>query len=215
MKKFTDIQVLWLKEHCNGLSYQELTEALNYRFNCNHSKSSVRNKIVTMRLSKKIRLERQYTEAQLSFLYANRELPYVELTQSFNRMFGENKTEGAIRVAVRTNGWGRLNKRSIRQDRKIEIKGRRLPLDKYVWECVNGPIPEGYTVIHLDDDVENNKIDNLKLAPSFTRSAFLRAGGGTAPKALAPALYAKTMLQNVIRKVEKIRAVKLATREKG
>ncbi|WP_366539002.1 HNH endonuclease signature motif containing protein, partial [Serratia marcescens] len=197
------------------LSYQELTEALNYRFNCSHTKLSVRNKIVSMRLGKTIRLERQYTEAQLSFLYTNRELPYVELTQSFNRMFGENKTEGAIRVTMRTNGWGRHCNRSIRQDRKIEIKGRRLPLDNYVWECINGPIPLGYTVVHLDDDVENNDIDNLRLAPSFTRSAFLRAGGGTAPKALAPALYAKTMLQNVIRKIERTGAVKPAVRERG
>ncbi|CAI1514175.1 Uncharacterised protein [Serratia quinivorans] len=202
MKKITDIQTLWLKENCNGLSYQELTEALNYRFKCNHTKSSIRNKIVSMRLGKTIRLERQYTEAQLSFLYSNRQLPYVELTQAFNRIFGENKTEGAIRITMRTNGWGRLSNRSIRQDRKIEIKGRRLNLDNYVWECVNGPIPLGFTVIHLDDDVENNKIDNLKLAPNFTRSAFLRVGGGTAPKALAPALYATVMLRSQIGKMK-------------
>ncbi|BEM41616.1 hypothetical protein SME13J_02350 [Serratia marcescens] len=198
MKKFTDMQVLWLKENCKGLSYQEVTEALNYRFNCDHTKSSVRNKIVSMRLGKTIRLERQYTEQQLSFLYANRELPYVELTQAFNRVFGENKTEGAIRITMRTNGWGRTSNRSIRQDRKIEIKGRRLNLDNYVWECVNGPIPPGFTVIHLDDDVENNQIDNLKLAPKFTRSVFVRSGGGTAPKALAPAIYAQVMLRNAI-----------------
>ncbi len=204
MKKFTDMQILWLKQNCEGLSYQELTEALNYRFNSNHSKSSVRNKIVSMRLGKKIRLERQYTEAQLSFLYTNREMPYVDLTKAFNRVFGENKSEGAIRVAMRANGWGRLSNRSIRQERKIEIKGRRINLDHYVWECVNGPIPPGFTVIHLDDDVQNNKIENLKLAPNFTRTAFLLAGGGTAPKSLAPAMYAKVLLQNVIRQKEKL-----------
>lgn len=198
MKKFTDMQILWLKENCNGLSYQELTEALNHRFNCNHTKTSVRTKIVGMRLGKTIRLERQYTEPQLSFLYTNRELPYVELTQAFNRVFGENKTEGAIRITMRTNGWGRTSNQSIRQDRKIEIKGRRLNLDNYVWECINGPIPPGFTVIHLDDDVENNKIDNLKLAPKFTRAAFVRNGGATAPKALAPAIYAQVMLRNAI-----------------
>ncbi|MGQ6441328.1 HNH endonuclease signature motif containing protein [Serratia sp. IR-2025] len=209
MKNFTDMQILWLRENCKGLSYQELTDALNYRFKCNHSKLAVRNKIVSMRLGKTIRLERQYTEAQLTFLYSNRTLPYAELTKAFNRMFGENKTEGAIRITMRVNGWGKLAGPQRRKDRKIKVGDRRLPLDNYVWECVNGPIPHGMTIIHLDGDIENNSIANLKLAPKYTNSAFINAGHGDAPKALAPALYAQIMLRNHLRSLEKqVRGIK-------
>ena len=32
-----------------------------------------------------------------------------------------------------------------------------------VWEAFKGEIPEGYTVVHIDGDKENNRLDNLKL----------------------------------------------------
>lgn len=33
----------------------------------------------------------------------------------------------------------------------------------YIWEKVNGPVPEGYVVHHIDHNPKNNNIDNLQL----------------------------------------------------
>ena len=32
-----------------------------------------------------------------------------------------------------------------------------------VWEAFKGEIPEGYTIVHIDGDKKNNRLDNLKL----------------------------------------------------
>jgi hypothetical protein len=35
-------------------------------------------------------------------------------------------------------------------------------LHRYIWEELNGNIPEGYVIHHIDFDKENNCIDNLQ-----------------------------------------------------
>jgi hypothetical protein len=47
---------------------------------------------------------------------------------------------------------------------KVYSKGKYYQYHNIVWECNNGPIPEGYTVDHVDRDKTNNHIDNLRLA---------------------------------------------------
>lgn len=43
--------------------------------------------------------------------------------------------------------------------------GKRVRLHRYVWEFYYGKIPDGYAVHHIDGDIENNNIENLKLMP--------------------------------------------------
>ena len=214
MKKFTDTQIFWLKENCSGHTYREITEMLNYKFDSNFDTVAVLNKIKALGLGKTMLLERRYTEEQLSFIYANKHRTYAEITERFNRFFLENKKATAIRTAMKVRGWGKYGTPPTK-NRRILINKKLVRLDVYVWECVNGSLPQGYTVIHLDNDEDNNKIENLKLAPHVTKAAYVRAGYADAPKALAPALYAKAMLQNVIRKIERTGSVKPAARERG
>ncbi|WP_440493450.1 HNH endonuclease [Serratia sarumanii] len=201
MKKFTDMQILWLKENCSGHTYREITDALNHKFGCNFETVSVLHKIKALGLGKTTVLERRYTEAQLSFMYANKQLTYAEITERFNRHFMESKNVASIRTAMKVRGWGKFGTPPTK-NRRILINKKLVRLDVYVWECVNGPLPPGYTVIHLDNDDDNNQIDNLKLAPLTTKAAFVRAGYADAPKTLAPGLYAQTMLKNAIRRIE-------------
>jgi hypothetical protein len=203
MKKFTDTQILWLKENCSGHTYREITEALNYKFGCNFDTVNVLQKIKALGLGKTMLLERRYTEAQLSFIYANKHRTYAEITEEFNRVFSEDKKVAAIRTTMKVRGWGKYGTPPTK-NRRILIDKKLMRLDVYVWECVNGPLPQGYTVIHLDNDDDNNKIENLKLAPHITKAAYVKAGYTDAPKALAPGLYAQTMLKNVIRKIERL-----------
>lgn len=201
MKKFTDMQILWLKENCSGNTYREITEALNHKFGCNFETVSVLHKIKALGLGNTMVLERRYTEVQLSFMYSNKHLTYAEITERFNRHFMESKNVASIRTAMKVRGWGKFGTPPTK-NRRILIDKKLVRLDVYVWECVNGPLPPGYTVIHLDNDDDNNQIDNLKLATLTTKAAFVRAGYADAPKALAPGLYAQTMLKNAIRRIE-------------
>jgi len=41
----------------------------------------------------------------------------------------------------------------------VNKKPKRLHI--YVWECVNGSVPKGYHIHHVDLDKDNNDIDNL------------------------------------------------------
>ncbi|HEJ7989688.1 TPA: HNH endonuclease [Serratia liquefaciens] len=201
MKKFTNMQILWLKENCSGHTYREITEALNYKFGCNLDTVAVLHKIKVLGLGKTMLLERRYTEPQLTFIYANKHLTYAEITERFNRVFSETKKVRAIITAMKARGWGKYGTPPTK-NRRILIGKKLMRLDVYVWECVNGPLPQGYTVIHLDNDDDNNKIENLKLAPHITKATYVRAGYADAPKSLAPGLYAQTMLKNAIRKIE-------------
>jgi hypothetical protein len=81
----------------------------------------------------------------------------------------------------------------------IWIKGERIRLDVYVYECVHGKVPEGYSVIHLDNDYSNNEISNLRAAPPAIRRAFSHFGYSKMPQVLAPALYAQVILRHAIK----------------
>ncbi|WP_447908160.1 HNH endonuclease signature motif containing protein [Serratia fonticola] len=201
--KYTETQLLFLESICHGNTLKEITQIFNNRFNTKKTSMAIQHKLREMNIHKSVRLESQYTEAQLTFLYLNKALTWSALTEAFNNKFSENKTVSAIRVKMAQNGWGKYKTTTRKSIRRIYIDGVQVPLDRYVWECVNGPLPPGYTVIHLDDDEKNNQIANLRAAPSHTKAMFVLSGGGNAPKALAPALYAKVMLQGAIRKIEK------------
>lgn len=46
----------------------------------------------------------------------------------------------------------------------INLNGKLRDAHRIIWEMVNGPIPEGMCVDHIDCDPFNNKLSNLRLA---------------------------------------------------
>lgn len=51
------------------------------------------------------------------------------------------------------------------------VEGRKISLHRFVWECFNGPIPDGYEIHHVDTNPSNNEIDNLEcLSPPDHRA---------------------------------------------
>ncbi|MBC3213418.1 HNH endonuclease signature motif containing protein [Serratia fonticola] len=201
--RYTDIQIVFLESICRGNTYKEITQAFNYRFNTKKTPMAIQHKLKALGLDEYVSKESRYTEQQLTFLYVNKQLSWAALTKEYNKKFSEEKTIDAIRAVMTQNGWGKYHTEARKDRRRIYINGSQMMLDRYVWECVHGPIPDGYTVVHLDNDTANNKIDNLKLAPKHIKLAFVAQGGTDAPKALAPAMYAKVMLQNLIGRIEK------------
>jgi hypothetical protein len=47
----------------------------------------------------------------------------------------------------------------------ITVKNKTVNLfvHRVVWEIVNGPIPDGFTVDHINNDKQDNRIENLQL----------------------------------------------------
>ena len=51
-------------------------------------------------------------------------------------------------------------------------KCRLVSFHKFIYESVNGPVPEGYTIHHIDFDKNNNDISNLIALPKKQHKKF-------------------------------------------
>lgn len=49
---------------------------------------------------------------------------------------------------------------------KSNITNKQCGIHRIIWECVNGDIPEGYHIHHIDGNPSNNSIYNLELIES-------------------------------------------------
>ena len=47
--------------------------------------------------------------------------------------------------------------------KRVNIDGKTVQVHVYVWEQVNGPVPDGHVVHHRDHNKRNNTLDNLQL----------------------------------------------------
>jgi hypothetical protein len=54
---------------------------------------------------------------------------------------------------------------------RVYAKGKKKDVHVEVWEAINGPVPEGYTVHHIDHDKANNHISNLMVMTHQQHSA--------------------------------------------
>ena len=72
------------------------------------------------------------------------------------------------------NGYAIVEGVKFRKDKKSGyylssyIEGKRIRLHRYIWEKVNGKIPKGYDIHHIDHNKDNNDISNLELISSIT-----------------------------------------------
>ena len=46
---------------------------------------------------------------------------------------------------------------------RVRVDGKEYRAHRVIWEMFNGPIPEGMLIDHIDRDVYNNRIENLRL----------------------------------------------------
>ena len=55
------------------------------------------------------------------------------------------------------------NKGYLQTGNKINKNSKTIMLHRLIWECVNGEIPNGYEIHHIDGNKLNNSIHNLEL----------------------------------------------------
>lgn len=199
-EKYTEFQNLYLAQNCRGKTTREITDEFNAHFGTNKSTYAIRVKLRTEGLYKYLALEGRYSDEQLTFIYINRGENVQNLTTEFNRRFNTSKNTGNIKDVLKHRGWNKRKRanKMLQIPQCVKIGKKHIRLDFYTWECVNGPIPAGYTVIHLDNDVTNNRINNLRLVPDSIKRAFAASGFTKMPKVLAPVLYAQLMLRDAI-----------------
>lgn len=63
---------------------------------------------------------------------------------------------------------------------RVRRAGKEYRAHRIIWELFNGPIPEGMLVDHIDGNVYNNRIENLRLATRQQNSANKRSMGAIA-----------------------------------
>jgi hypothetical protein len=78
----------------------------------------------------------------------------------------EGKKKGKRAGCYRDNGQGYTYRVVVYRDKKPDRK--RWYEHRIVWTLVNGPIPEGHVIDHIDGNPSNNKLENLRcVTPSI------------------------------------------------
>lgn len=65
---------------------------------------------------------------------------------------------------------------------RVRLNGKEYRAHRVIWEMFNGDIPEGMLVDHIDHDVHNNRISNLRIATRQQNNFNSKAKSSNLPK---------------------------------
>ena len=60
--------------------------------------------------------------------------------------------------------------------KRIALGDNKVLLHRYLWECANGPIPKGYDIHHINEDIWDNRLENLECLPHSIHSKVSNIG---------------------------------------
>lgn len=121
-EQYTTTQIFFLQQNVKGVTARELTEMFNACFETNKSVDAIRQYLRATGLSKFLLRTPRYTDEQLTFIYANKDLTIAELTERFNKRFGTRKMPKHIKYAKKARGWLREpNNRRPNQAQRIRV----------------------------------------------------------------------------------------------
>ena len=46
----------------------------------------------------------------------------------------------------------------------VQMQGKKMQVHRIIWEMLNGPIPDGKVIDHINQNPSDNRIENLRLA---------------------------------------------------
>ncbi|WP_288061492.1 HNH endonuclease signature motif containing protein [Rodentibacter caecimuris] len=114
-----------------------------------------------------------FTQEQLDFIYARKELPRDKLAKLFNEAFERQVTRRSLVMLCCKKGWhlgktvnqyGVAEEGDIRRARDgnfIRLNGKCISHARYVYEQHHGKLPDGVYVIHRNGDKYDDKLENL------------------------------------------------------
>lgn len=109
-----------------------------------------------------------WTADEVMFIQDNIQLDNNELYSRFTARFGETRSRSAMCAFINYRG---LRRATTDVRRSLEINGRKMCLHHFVWECVHGQLPPKHSVIFIDGDISNYRIENLKAVPNSAISS--------------------------------------------
>lgn len=136
---YTEEEKQFLKDFIPGHMRKEIQEAFNNRFGCDISVGAIKAYMAHYKIRNGIvkGFPKGYTPANK----------------------GKKMPDSKIRKPVGTEYVGPNGYIKI----KIAEPDRWIPKQRYIWEKVNGPIPDGYMVVFRDNNNQNMDINNLML----------------------------------------------------
>lgn len=61
---------------------------------------------------------------------------------------------------------------------RVRVSGKEYRAHRLIWQMFNGPIPEGMLIDHIDGDVYNNRIENLRIATRLQNNVNSKSNRG-------------------------------------
>lgn len=187
-KAYTQVELDFMKDHAD-LRLRQLTDLFNRTFGRYAEPKHIGKRLRMMGIEPNIRIEHKYNDEQMRWLADNTPtMSEKELAVAFNAKYGCNVSAdslatyvrrfiGVVRTTetVKTShskalrrfevGDVSIQSRGGRKTKVIltEVNGKRRwkPYGKYVWEQANGKIPDGWSVIFLNGDNTDCRLENL------------------------------------------------------
>lgn len=187
-RAYTQVELDFIKDHAD-LRLRKLTELFNGTFGRYAEPKYIARRLRMMGIEPNIRVEHKYGEEQMRWLADNTPImSEKELAAAFNSKYGGNVSADSLatyvrrfigvtrtRETVRAShskalrrfevGDTSIHVRGGRKTKVIltEINGKRRwkPYGKYVWEQANGTLPNGWSVIFLNGDNTDCRLENL------------------------------------------------------
>lgn len=66
----------------------------------------------------------------------------------------------------------------------VQVKGKKLAAHRVLWWLLNGEIPSGLCIDHIDGNRGNNRLDNLRLCSRAENNRNTRKRAGRLPKGI-------------------------------
>lgn len=161
---WSDEDITFLLENYKTIGNSEMARILTEK---QSSSREINGKMVVRTFSKKhvekkmqlLKIAR--TKDELSFIKKhNKEIGmgcfYTSENNAWTRGYRKSSPEGDVRIWRRTNG---------KKSRFIKVDGRFVPYAPWFYKTSIGPVPEGYIVYHLDNDILNDEPENLAICP--------------------------------------------------
>lgn len=179
IEHYTDEQIEFLKENCRLYSRKELTEKFNEKFGTSKTMLALRQFCNKYGFNSSNNGRFKKGNITWSTGLSKEEHRSHFSDESYTSMVGILEQRNIYEVGdirQRKIGGVYIPYVVISTDYSIPDRERIVPLTRYNWEKVYGPVPEGYSLLHLDGDVQNCDISNLVMVSDAERGCVVGNG---------------------------------------